>query len=130
MDEQRSKHLTLFLPHLPSGEQELVFEHGFIGNLSRFLWGTKFLLLPKTLQHALAFPILTIGTNGTGTSMHQHEGTWLLLIQGLKVWWLADRRVPSKSIARRDPCQFLGAEGVPEGFHVCHQKAGELLCAA
>ena len=59
------------------GGQELGFEHGFTGNLSRAVWSSRFSTLPEILKQHLAFPILTLGANGTGSSMHQHEETWL-----------------------------------------------------
>ena len=112
-----------------AGEQELVFEHGFIGNLSRSIWQSDAYRLIPALQQELAFPILTVGINGSGTSLHQHEGTWLMLMHGRKAWWIADGSVNAKSFGRRDPCQYLDTE-MPDGFHFCVQKAGELVYAA
>ncbi|CAJ1418809.1 unnamed protein product [Effrenium voratum] len=80
--------------------------------------------MPKMLQHDLAFPIVTIGSNNTGSSMHQHEESWLLLLQGRKAWWIRDN--PGRTFARRNPCQHLG-EDVPAGWHFCIQNAGELV---
>ena len=115
-----------------AGQQDLVFEHGFIGKLSRSMWRSKFQMMPKILQKDVAFPILTLGNNGTGTSMHQHEGTWLLLMTGLKAWWIADGTTRTRSFGQRDPCQNLGTSlnDLPEGFQFCVQKAGELVCRA
>lgn len=113
----------------PTGQQDLVFEHGFIGKLSRSMWRSKFQMMPEILQKDVAFPILTLGNNGTGTSMHQHEGTWLLLMTGLKAWWIADGTTRTRSFGQRDPCQNLGTSlnDLPEGFQFCVQKAGELV---
>jgi hypothetical protein len=115
-----------------AGQQDLVFEHGFIGKLSRSMWRSKFQMMPEILQKDVAFPILTLGNNGTGTSMHQHEGTWLLLMTGLKAWWIADGTTRTRSFGQRDPCQNLGTSlnDLPEGFQFCVQKAGELVCRA
>ena len=116
-------------PGTLTGQQELGFEHGFVGKLSRSIWQSKFQLMPEILQADVAFPILTVGNNGTGTSMHQHEGTWLLLMTGVKTWWIADGTTRTKSFGQRDPCQNLGADlsDLP-GLQFCVQKPGELLC--
>ena len=121
-----SRHLLSFTF---AGQQELGFEHGFVGKLSRSIWQSKFNLIPRILQEDIAFPILTIGNNGTGTSMHQHEGTWLLLLTGLKAWWIADGQTNIRSFGQRDPCQNLG-DDPPSGIEFCVQKAGELLWGA
>lgn len=123
-------HLCHFLSFRFAGQQDLVFEHGFIGKLSRSIWNSKFRSLPAVLQQDVAFPIITLGNNGTGTSMHQHEGTWLLLMTGRKAWWIADGSARTGSFAQRDPCQNLEVDLGDLPFQFCIQKPGELVFRA
>eukprot|EP00439_Symbiodinium_sp_Y106_P069532 s1754_g11.t6 len=112
----------------PTGGQELAFEHGFTGSLSRSVWSSKFPKLPSLLKEVLAFPILTLGINGTGTSMHKHEETWLLLLSGRKAWWISEKpaaNVPA-TFARRNPCQHMDSS-TPPGYQFCIQQPGEVV---
>ena len=110
------------------GGQELGFEHGFAGNLSRSVWRSRFGVLPDQLQQELAFPILTLGAKGTGSSMHQHEETWLLLLHGRKGWWISEEPVSNgtATFARRNPCQHIESS-IPSGYQFCVQHPGEVV---
>ncbi|CAE7883298.1 hmgA [Symbiodinium microadriaticum] len=112
--------------HQPTGGQELAFEHGFTGSLSRSVWSSRFPALPSLLKEVLAFPILTLGVNGTGTSMHKHEETWLLLLSGRKAWWISEKSNVPATFARRNPCQHIDSS-TPPGYQFCIQQPGEVV---
>ena len=101
-------------------------------------------LMPPVLRGIHKKPAFSLGRNGTGSGMHQHEEAWLAQIAGRKVWLVAppsEQAAPAVLKANKVlPCQLLGrivAAGQPHSLpgtsatiapvQLCAVRPGEII---
>ena len=101
-------------------------------------------LMPPVLRDIHKKPAFSLGRNGTGSGMHQHEEAWLAQIAGRKVWLVApptEQAAPAAHEANKVlPCELLGrivAAGQPYSLpgtsaavapvQLCAVRPGEII---
>lgn len=126
------KHTTSLQNYMlsPTGNSEIVYESGLEGKFSQKVWQSKKDFLPHFLQNFSAQPVVSFGTLASGAAMRRQEDTWLLSLQGRKVWVVSDVGVtPSGDpwhFGKASPCRHLEAS-LPAGFRSCVQQPGEIV---